>query len=135
MAARSRMKPQYVQYIQYRSVLNAGHALIKTMGIEIIFACSNIVYDYDSPSLQSADLVHIVQSSFSHRLRRSRLFDKELVVRLLLQKSFFINLKLFYKLEITYNLKSICIIKSCSAKKLRLNLVQQKSKYLSTVGS
>ena len=38
------MNPQYVQYIQYRSVLNAGHALIKTMGIEIIFACSNIVF-------------------------------------------------------------------------------------------
>ena len=44
MAARSRMKPQYVQYIQNRSLLNAGHALIKTMCIETIFACSNIAF-------------------------------------------------------------------------------------------
>ena len=44
MAARSRMKPQYIQYIQYRSVLNAGHALIKTMCIETIFACSDIAF-------------------------------------------------------------------------------------------
>ena len=38
------MKPQYVQYIQYRSVLNAGHALIKTICIETIFACSDIAF-------------------------------------------------------------------------------------------
>ena len=46
------MNPQYVQYIQYRSVLNAGHALIKTMCIETIFACSNIAFIYIQEKLQ-----------------------------------------------------------------------------------
>ena len=47
MEARSRMNPQYVQYIQYRSVLNAGHALIKTMCIETISAYGNITFTTD----------------------------------------------------------------------------------------
>ena len=40
MEARSRTSQEYVQYIQYRSVLSAGQALIKTMCI----ACGNIAF-------------------------------------------------------------------------------------------
>ena len=41
MAARSRIKPQYVHY---RSVLSAGHAQIKTMCIDTILACGDITF-------------------------------------------------------------------------------------------